>query len=646
MQQTTCAKCGSSLDASDLFCGDCGTPAPGNGRQAGEPAASRQPPAPWPGIPAQREEQAATGDTLVREDESWPSAGDAGGPFFEHEAPRPAGPLSNATRYLCAAAYLSRGFADLVIYHLVASRRAVAPSLNFDVGPVIRHCLRARRNLLIRDLLLMVVVLIALYLDPPPTLDFVFIAIVLAMVLHQAGGSRHGARGKLLFAGAITLAIAVVVIVSAVLAFSALDTAFHSGSSWLAALRQEAKVPVIFAILLAITGGIQFGFIRSTYRTLIEHLRLGAPPPRPSSSRAERRIAVVEGAQWGNVTLYDHDDPFIGAGFPQQGLDWSIAIKLESADPARQGLRPRATRDGEVAIDPVELHAKIRASLLRLKDPLLPVNERIAGLTVSDRLVGAGLQRWTSPVVDDRLRMPYSHASQEAVEALIRHPQAGLRYYQHVAVSDFGPEVTASGRTVLDPVDQGLAVSAFVYAAVEGRMFYLRFVMTALPPIAESFRQIDVWESPSAPGFLRRTLLVTAATVFSAVVLSPAGIWRAFRLWLHERREENASVVPDGSVAVELGAEVSVRELALSGKRVGHIGRMDVTKYQKIIQRMLLETVQDFLASHGVDTSAFAGSASVINNGIINTGSVSGDQNFNSGPGNITTRQAASASAE
>ena len=99
----------------------------------------------------------------------------------------------------------------------------------------------------------------------------------------------------------------------------------------------------------------------------------------------------------------------------------SIAIKLDPADPARRILGERSP-DGEyVRIDPVELHQRIRERLDGLNDPRLPENERITRLTVADRLVGSGLLRWTSPLVDKSLKTPYSRASREAIDALIRH---------------------------------------------------------------------------------------------------------------------------------------------------------------------------------------------------------------------------------
>src|SRR5262249_14487825 len=75
---------------------------------------------------------------------------------FTHAVGQPSGPLSDPTRYLCAAAYLNPMFANTVIGELLASHRAVVPSLGIDVVPIIRHCLNARRAQILRDLLLTV----------------------------------------------------------------------------------------------------------------------------------------------------------------------------------------------------------------------------------------------------------------------------------------------------------------------------------------------------------------------------------------------------------------------------------------------------------------------------------------------------------
>jgi hypothetical protein len=67
---------------------------------------------------------------------------------------------TGATRYLCAAAYRDRRFADWVIDEVLENElRATAPSYGVDVLPVIRHCVRARALRIIRNALLTLVVL-------------------------------------------------------------------------------------------------------------------------------------------------------------------------------------------------------------------------------------------------------------------------------------------------------------------------------------------------------------------------------------------------------------------------------------------------------------------------------------------------------
>jgi hypothetical protein len=318
----------------------------------------------------------------------------------------------------------------------------------------------------------------------------------------------------------------------------------------------------------------------------------------------------------GNITLHSDPFPFVGAGL-QTEAHWSIAIRLDPADPARNVLGARSPDNEYVRIDPVELHRRIRDRLNSLNDPGLPENERITRLTVSDRLVGSGLLRWASPLIDNRSKTPYSQASPEAIEALIRHPQAGLRYYQQVSVNDEGPAVMSRGRQVLEGVDQGVVVSAFVYAAVEGRMFYLQFVLTALPPIIDGYQVIDFQEGTSSADFYVRTLMYSIKHLFGAILSAPFGIYSAFQLWRTERKAEREALSSDKSIAKQFGTIVSVREMGTSRTLRSYIQELDVEKYHKIISRLLLETVQGFLSSNGVDISAFESSANNIINGDV-----------------------------
>jgi hypothetical protein len=624
MEQVKCInnKCVGTLMEDDGFCGLCGTAA----------AAVRKP-APRPD-PAREDGDAHNGERpawTAQADEDVPLSGQA--PFFEHEPSRRPAALSNATRYLCAAAYLDRGFANDVIRQLLASRRAVAPSANFDVGPVIRHCLRARKNILFRDIALVAVMVIALFISPLSTVDFLFFAIILGALLPNLRWKSRGLTGKVLYTAGILVGV------------SLLSTVISLVNSFLigAASSGPKAVVITFLALFVVTGGVQHAYVRAMFRTLIEHLQLGAAPPGPASGEAEARIDMVEGAQWGNVTLYRGEDPFIGAGWILEE-DWSIAIKLEPKEEGRKGFQALAHASDEyVAIDPVDLHKTIAERLRRLNDPGLPVNERISALTVSDRVVGSGFLYRNSPLIDKDLSTPYSHASWQAVEALIRHPQAGLRYYQQVSVNDEGPPVTSDGQLVIEGADQGVVVSAFVYAAVEGRMFYLQFVLTALPPISSDYRDIDLLPGKSNPAFQVKMLGYSLRTFCAAAAYSPAGIVSAYRLHRREQRWKKKALSSNGSAVADLGARMSVRERGTYPKFDSYIEDLDVRKYKSIIQRLLLETAQDYLAAKGVDTSAFEGAAvNILNGDFMKNVSVTGNNNRIGSGGNRRFSRASS----
>lgn len=617
MQQEICRNtdCGGTLTPGDQFCGDCGTPV-------------------WNW---ERDTQAKIPETQTAASETWsgwsskPSSQENSAPgrgsqenstaFFSHHPRIPAVRLSNATRHLCAAAYLSRGFANRVVAEIVSSRRAVAPSVDIDLGPVIRHCLRARRNLLIRDMLLILVVVIGLIINPPSTVAFVLIAVAFGALIPMLFRPRGDGTRKVITAIFLVYILINVVSLAILLALSALFSAMESGNGLSSVPSSEFHAAIPFLIVLALAWGVQYGFALATNRALIEQSRHGAAPPSPQSGPVEDRIALAEGAQWGNITLYGKEDPFVGAGDYKWDEHWSIAIKLTPAKPLRRLMGGLPDADEYVPIDPVALHQHLRERLLKLNDPDLPTNERIAALRVTDRLVGSGWLRWDGPLIDPVRKTPYSWASQDAIDSVIRHPQAGLRYYQQVSVSDEGLPVIRDDRLVLNGVDQGVAVTAFVYAAVEGRMFYLQYVISVLPPVKAEFKSVEIWPDLPPLAFHAAVLRRSFLSMFGAIAYVPSGLYQAFK----HRRREPSGPRRHGPVVGDLGATVSVRELGSESSLGNYLRELDAEKYNKVFQRLILESVKDFLIANEVDISAFEGGADTIVNGdVIRIGQMSG----------------------
>ena len=389
------------------------------------------------------------GGDVIGSPSTTPPGESAGPPFFSHERPRPPGPLSNVTRFLCAAAFCLRyGFASRVILDLLITRRAVAPSVNIDVRQVLRHCLRARRHILIRDVVLVLIMLTGLVIKTLPTLDILLYATALGGGLPGVRRGRGGFWTHLLVLAVTVITGALAVVFTVTLALgSVVSSVFSTGISTSSAVTGLTGLVGTVAVLFGALGATEFVFLRTTARALAGESQPGAESDRSLPPIVQHRMAVVEGAQVGQHNPAQRMVPVHGAG--QTQIHWSIATPL----------RPRAV-DGwgsdYIPIDPVHLHQFIGERLRALNDPALPVNERISALTVSDRLVGTGWMSSEDPLLDDVHRTPFSHASRDACEALIRHPQARLRYYQQVSVNDESPAVMSRGREVITSMSRRL----------------------------------------------------------------------------------------------------------------------------------------------------------------------------------------------
>lgn len=593
-----CQECHEPLAGDDAFCGNCGTAVrsrPQTASGATRPAAAGQ----------------ATGG------DPGPAAG---GRFFGHPqagGTRRTDPLSNATRYLCAAAYLDPTFANTVIGELLGTHRAVVPSDGLDLVPIIRHCLNARRMQLVRDVVVSLLLLAGLVLATLPTIAIVIISFFLGF-LPGAQWERRS-FGKMFLAG--IGAVAGLIVIGGVWAVVVVLGHFGHGVPQLGPLASGPGVIIGAVIFAGLIGGTLGVYYYSAYHILGQRLGPNATVGEfdRAAAEAERRIAEISVAQRGNVTLYAGENPFVGAG--TRGRVWSIAIELDRAHPAGSNALWREP-GGYVPIDPVELHQALRKRLLGLKDPELPANERIAALTVTDHVVGEGQRRWESPLIDPSRKIPYSLARQEAVQALVRHPQAGMRYYQRVCVSDEGQAVWVDGEEVIGPADQEVGISAFIYVAVEGRMFYLEFVPATLPPILHRYHVIDQLPKVASGKFAAKVLLQTASSAFTHIIGAPLGVLStALRIWYEHKSFREEFTSSQEYLFGDVGARLSVRELGAGSRPHTYIQRLDAAKYTRIIERLVTDTVLDFLVAKGVDTAAYRASmTAVINNGVVISG--------------------------
>lgn len=544
--------------------------------------------------------------------------------------------MSNATRYLCAAAYLAPKFAITVLGELMGSRRAVVPSRGIDLIPVVRHCYKARRQRLVRDILLTIP-----YVFPPlwviliPALATTFLLSLLPGRRWDLWSRRFRIYGWVAGIGSLVLILGWLALIVVLFLVTALATAFEQQQQSPSPLSTDIW-PLLFLWLVALVlyAAILLGYRVVQNRTLGRWLVPGAPPlpPAPESPRVQARLSEIYVTQHGNLSLYSGEDPFVGTGVTPLGWStadsrvgageqaWSIAIELGREDGgAGEEQQDGPPGRGRASIDPVRLQEALRDRLRGLGDLGLPLNERIGSLTVDYHVVGEGRLKRNSPLVDPGRWIPFSHVAPEAVEALIRHPQARLRSYLRVSISDEGPMVLAGDQPVIDSVDQDTVVSAFVYVAVEGRMFYLQFVPTSLAPVDERFRVVDRMPRSGAGGFRGVSVAETVRTAFFDILDAPFSVGRTLWQMLTESRDPDAWLRVGGEDAqADIGARLSVRELGAQPHPRTYIQQLDVSKYTQILERLVLETVLDFLGSEGIDTTAYRASAQAIyNSGVI-----------------------------
>jgi hypothetical protein len=556
--------------------------------------------------------------------------------------------LSTATRQISAAAYLDPEFAGAVIREVVEDEhRAVPPSYGFDLGPILRHCFRARRLLLFRDALLAATALVGLLVAPVPIMLWLTVGFTVLVV--RSRRLRHlSLVSRIWLVMAVLFATSILPCLLTLLAFAQLGTGGNSLSgqpdtssssttggavftAWLGAF--GLALNVIFLVLPYL---IVFAFRLKTYAIFSAELRDGQPQRLPdiTNTRIAHRIATVGSIQRGNITVQERD-PFIGSGQVRAG--WSFTVPLRRHAVTGSGRPDRTT----IHLDAVALNRSLRAALLRLSDESLPESSRIPGLYLAPHIAADGVRGLGDPLLHPQVRLPFTVASEEAVDAIISHPQAGLRYYERVVIGVAGrPLTVAGGHTDLPAQDLGIDVSAFVHVAVEGGMLYAEFMATVMPPIQQRYQMLDQLrpERVVSKAFLDSVLVFPAETAASGWRLLRNG-WRIATTGLRMTRADRES---QEYRVYDYGARLSVRELAAEAEPYKFLQQLDEWKYSKILSRTVSDTIVDFLEDNGVDTSDFRQKITHVENHYGTVNNINGSQVAFGGSNSFTQNNAMS----
>ncbi|NMO55293.1 hypothetical protein HH310_29430 [Actinoplanes sp. TBRC 11911] len=538
--------------------------------------------------------------------------------------------LNDTTRQLCGAPYLDAGFANAVIREVVESeRKAVPPSYDFDLDPVVRHCLRARRLLLARYAIVTGLLLVGLCLSGSLTL--VWLGLCAVVVGVRSSAVRQMPRSVRL-AGLAVIAVLAMCLAgyflfqfllagvvgsmglsgtsspfgdSGGVSTPDLGGAFAGGMLVLSLL---APIGLAIAMFLAL-----FLSRRQAYGILTTELAPGVVPsvPHTGNSRIEWRLGVVAAMQRGNICVQDVD-PFAGAGWVEHS--WSLATPLRSKN-----------GDGRVPIDSASLNRRVHDAVLGLRDPRLRDGERIPNIYVVPYLVADGNRRGDDPLIDPQTRTPRTMASPETIDAIMDNPQGGLRHYLRAVVPASGKEIrTSDGRLVLPAQDSGIGVTAFVHLAVEGGMLYTEFVCTVMPQVRRRYHLVDNLRPERIPA---QAAAHTLRAFLHDNILGPAHLvrlgWDTVRL---SGRMTRSARLADEFRYYDYGARFSVRELAAQRPTVKFMQVLDSGKYMKLLDRAVTEAVLDHLDERGVDTSELRNAVASVS--IDNATFIGGQQNF------------------
>ncbi|MEV2242553.1 hypothetical protein [Micromonospora sp. NPDC049891] len=529
------------------------------------------------------------------------------------EAPTtdPADATSEATRYLCVAAHTDDTFADSALAEVFDDElRAVAPSVGFDLSTVLRHCLEARQRRIRRDAGLLIAGSLALLLSPLWTLQA---AVVLAIGMSLSRANRRGPYGPL----ASVLALVGVAVVSLWLMaqFAGFDTDGESGLlSWMIGLPWLALVAGLVAYLILVLH------LLGTRQLLVERLRRGhfqptTPGTSPVPQRYAARLAQIDTAQRGNVTIYSGYTPFVGHGAPVAG--WSFALPIHRAEQQLSDSSSTVTGDADATVrfavvDLID-HVRQRLAAIRLDpagDPELNP-ERLAGLVLEDRVfVHGGLLTDDPQLLPERNRMPRQRWSDERLRAVASRPQGAARHFLCALVPSWGGEVVAC---------------TFLHFSTDGRVLYLECARTLLEPPRIEYHDVDrLTEWIPVRQFVQ--LFTTAAEqLVRTSVGAPLRLVRdGVRVLRHQIRQSRSRRMAREDLGYDYGARAGVREMATGTTYHNYFQVLDAAKHLKVVERHVLAAIVDFLEDKGVDTAEFrTRQTMILNQGVIQTGGLS-----------------------
>lgn len=526
---------------------------------------------------------------------------------------------SEATRLLCAGAYLDDAYRDAVIDELyIHDERAAAPSLGFDAARVLAHALAARRFELT-----WAAVIAALWIVAIPATSGLVLLYLLPSLLLTAAAKLRGTGPQPVQRTAVALVVrwyGRLVLFQAVLVL--LGIGFDSYGWGMLGLTDpflayvmatgpgaiaQAWVALAVLVLLAWIVGMQREQFTRVLSQDLSRARFADIPADPAESaegeRSRRLRDRIRLEQHAPVVMYRTENPFCGAG--QGYAPWSLSVELRP----RKGVTPQP-------VDNSTILKKILPLLSELRRPS-PHGSPERAAAVRDRLRELETDEVVFLPMDglpSREHAPYGDAE------FARHRDAAIeeggetrRHFLRIRVGGWGEEIVTT---------------VFVRVHTQGGMLMLEVAPHVLRPVKPLFRNVDRiahdYRRTSRQGLVLWSLLNAPRSAGDAALTLVRGVAQAVRMIARMQRV----LLPDGP-------KRSVRELG-SDPDASLFQEMDISRYLNSVQDRVATGVRQALQEAGWHTDEFEQQIVNVAQGGIFIGSAKGSA-FAVGDNNIVT---------
>lgn len=462
----------------------------------------------------------------------------------------------------------------MVFQTLHQTHRFIAPSYGVDIACVVRHCIASRRLSRRRDVILTALILLGIWALHLP---LVFAAAVFVGGLLVALG---------LATPGLKLRWKVMLSLAAYIAFFALS------------VNPLSLLTALLALLVVTADTYERRYRVVARRMNSKDFNPDAPAygRERASERAadERRTAHLRGHQDGNVIVYSGFSPFIGSGLPLKRWAFPVNVKKAAKPAVKQGADSPAAPIPPGRIETKDLYAHVAKSMRNLD-----------GWTVADRFYVSGKHVGQDPNLffypkGPRERFPRLRYTVEDVAALDAKPPELVRQFADIKMPAWQSE---------------LILSTFVRFSLTSDYLFVEANHFVLPPLKGHYYDINTLNRRPTPHELLRLVVDSAISTPLLWLKAPLRVakWLARPVTRARRRQRVGQSIRENP-RFDYGARGSIRESGSDQEYAKYFQKMDIERFQKIVDGHLLASICEFLKGKGVDATELEQRMLVITN--------------------------------